>query len=68
MFVYNIFLSTFSFVQAESEEVKHMWVKEIRNLTQQFQFGLLQPRGKSLNNFFFKNILNLSFGSTNKNF
>ena len=31
--------------QADSEEVKLMWVKEIRNLTQQFQFGLLQPRG-----------------------
>ncbi|XP_066917707.1 kalirin-like isoform X10 [Clytia hemisphaerica] len=31
-------------IKAESEEVKHMWVKEIRNLTQQFQFGLLQAR------------------------
>jgi len=24
-----------------------MWVKEIRNLTQQFQFGLLQARSKN---------------------
>ena len=32
--------------QAETVEVKQMWVKELRELIQQFQFGILRPRGK----------------------
>jgi hypothetical protein len=31
-------------IRAESQSVKQMWVKEIRELIQQFQFGILRPR------------------------
>ncbi len=33
-------------LQANSLDVKHNWVKQLRSLQQQFQFGLLRSRSK----------------------